>query len=105
MAISKETVLHVSRLARLDLAAGLSGAEAEDKIGSFAVQMAQIVEYMDILNQADTSGVAPLFSPVSLTAAPRQDIPLEAGFSREQILANAPEQEKGMFVVPRVLHV
>jgi aspartyl-tRNA(Asn)/glutamyl-tRNA(Gln) amidotransferase subunit C len=67
--------------------------------------MAQIVEYMDILNQADTAGVAPLFSPLSLTAAPRQDIPLEEAFSREQILANAPEQEKGMFAVPKVLNV
>ncbi|MDR2503552.1 MAG: Asp-tRNA(Asn)/Glu-tRNA(Gln) amidotransferase subunit GatC [Deltaproteobacteria bacterium] len=100
MSVSKATVLRAGRLARLSLD---EGAGLED----FAGQMAGIVEYMDILNQADTCGVEPMFSPMSRTAPPVQDEPATAGAGqpcpREDILRNAPEQADGLFVVPRIL--
>lgn len=102
MAVSKETVLHTSRLARLDLSAGYGGAEAEARIETFARQMDQIVAYMDILDEADTTGVEPMFSPMSRTAPPAEDV-AEALYSRDEVLAGAPEQEDGLFIVPRVL--
>lgn len=102
MAVSKERVLHTSSLARLDLACGADGAEAEARIELFARQMDQIVGYMDILAGADTEGVEPMFSPMTLAAPPAEDIP-EAVCSREEILANAPEHEEGFFIVPRIL--
>lgn len=95
MAVSKQTVLHVSKLARIDL-----GDEAQ--IDTFARQMDQIVEYMDILAEADTSGVEPMFSPMSLMGPLAEDI-AEDVYSRDEILAGAPEQEDGFFIVPRVL--
>lgn len=102
MAVSKATVLHTSNLARLDLGAGATGAEAEAGIEAFARQMDRIVEYMDILAEADTAGVEPLYSPMSRTAPPAADEP-RADYSREAVLANAPEREDGFFIVPRVL--
>ena len=100
MSVSKETVLRAGRLARLSLD---KGPELED----FAGQMAGIVEYMDILNQADTCGVEPMFSPMSRTAPPVPDESTTAGANqpcvREDILRNAPEQSGGLFVVPRIL--
>lgn len=102
MPVSKETVLHTSSLARLDLGSGASGPEAEARIGTFARQMNEIVGYMDILASADTTGVEPMFSPMSLMAPPRPDEPA-AIYTREEVLANAPEQEDGFFIVPRVL--
>ena len=102
MAVSKQTVLHVSNLARLNLSAGSEGAEAEARIEQFARQMDDIVEYMDILQQADTDGVEPMFSPMSLTSPLRPDEARQE-YTREQVLENAPEQENGFFVVPRVL--
>lgn len=102
MSVTRETVLHTSRLARLNIGAGLEGAEAEEKIKAFAAKMDTLVQYMDILNQADTSGVEPLFSPVKLTAPPRPDT-VKQDYKREDILQNAPEQENGCFVVPRVI--
>lgn len=95
MAVSKETVLHVSKLARLDL-----GSEAQ--IETFARQMNDIVGYMDMLAEADTTGVEPMFSPMSLMAPPAADEPA-AVYTRAEVLANAPEQEDGFFIVPRVL--
>jgi aspartyl-tRNA(Asn)/glutamyl-tRNA(Gln) amidotransferase subunit C len=96
MAVSKETVLHTLGLARLEAPADDNGLE------DLAGQLAAIVDYMDILNQAEVEGVEPLFSPVSRVAPPRED---EAGreYSRDEVLANAPEREEFFFVVPRVL--
>ncbi len=102
MAVTRETVIHTSRLARLDIAAGAKGGEAEAKLDEFAKQMDAIVGYMDILQQADTTGVEPMFSPMSLTGAPRADEE-KRDCTREEVLANAPDQEDGFYVVPRVL--
>lgn len=95
MAVSKQTVLHVARLARFDLG-------DDSNIDTFAGQMDQIVEYMNILDEADTTDVEPMFSPMSLMAPPSEDV-AEALYSRDEILAGAPEQEDGFFIVPRVL--
>ena len=104
MPISKETVLRASRLAKLDLAAGAQGAEAEAEIERFVAQMGIIVEYMDIMNQADTSGVEPMYSPMGRTAPPAPDTPDETSAPRRDLmLHNAPEQADGLFVVPRIL--
>lgn len=102
MSVSRETVLHTSLLARLDLARGSSGDEAESKISAFAREMDGIVEYMDILALADTEGVEPLFSPLQHTAPPRADEAISA-YSREEVLSNAPDADNGFFVVPQVL--
>lgn len=102
MSVSKERVLYTSRLARLNLTEGLEGAAAEAKLEEFALRMDEIVGYMDILQEADTAGVEPMFSPMCLTAPPREDeVKLE--FDRAEVMANAPEQSDGFFVVPRVL--
>lgn len=102
MSVSKKTVEHVSLLSRLDLRAGGEGAEAEKKLERFARQMDEIVGYMDILNRADTAGVEPMYSPLSLSAPPRADEPA-SDYTREEVLSNAPEAENGFFVVPRVI--
>lgn len=102
MAVDKKVVLHTSVLARLDLAQGTDGAEAEERIETFARQMEQIVGYMDILAEADTEGVEPMFSPMSLTAAPVEDEVLSV-CEQEDVLAGAPAREGGFFIVPRVL--
>lgn len=98
MPVNKETVLRVSKLARLSI----SGGEEDRKLDAFAAQMEQIVAYVDILETADTNGVEPLFSPMHLTAPPRSD-EVAQPFSREEVLQNAPEQADGFFLVPRVI--
>lgn len=102
MSVSKERVLYTSRLARLNLTEGLDGAAADAKLEEFARRMDEIVGYMDILQEADTTGIEPMFSPMSLTAPPRADVVVQE-YSREEIMAGAPEQTDGFFVVPRVL--
>ena len=94
MKITKEEVLYVAHLARLDL--------AEESIEKFAGQIDEILGYIEKLNQVDTEGIQPTSHAISLTNAFRDDEEKEP-IKRELALANAPEQEEGSFVVPKVV--
>ena len=94
MKITKEEVIHVAKLARLDVDEAL--------IDKFAKQIGMILEHVDALNQVDTEGVASTSHAISLTNAFRQDNERDL-FDKESALANAPETEDGSFVVPKVI--
>ena len=94
MKITKEEVIHVANLARLEVDEAL--------IDKFAKQIGMILEYIDSLNQADTKGVKPTSHAISLTNAFREDNELDI-FDRDSALANAPDKEDGSFVVPKVI--
>ena len=94
MKITREEVLYVADLARLDL--------DEAAIEAFAEQIANILEYVDMLNQVDTEGIKPTSHAISLTNVFREDEEKDH-LEREQVLANAPEKEDGSFIVPKVV--
>lgn len=94
MKITKEEVLYVARLARLDLDA--------DSIDKFAGQIDEILGYIEKLNQVDTEGIIPTSHAISLTNAFREDEQRQH-LDRDRALANAPESEEGSFVVPKVV--
>ena len=94
MNITKEGILHVANLARLDL--------DEAAIGRFSEQIATILAYVDKLNQVETAGIAPTSHAISLTNAFREDT-VRPHLEPEKALANAPEKEDGNFVVPKVI--
>jgi len=94
MKITKQEILHVAQLARLEI--------DEAAIEKFAAQIGDILAYVDQLKQVDTEGVPPTSHALSLTNAFREDtgmphLPLETS------LANAPRQEAGSFLVPKVV--
>lgn len=94
MAISKEQVEHVARLARLAL--------SEDELEPLARQIGSILDYIAALQHVDTRGVEPTFHAIALTNAFRPDTGHEH-LPREAALANAPETEEGLFAVPKVV--
>ena len=94
MKISPEEVAKVASLSRLDL--------AEDKLELFAGQLGDILDYMDKLGELDTDEVEPLYSPVKHTTVLRRD-EVRKDYKREEILANAPEQDGQFFIVPRIV--
>ena len=94
MKITKEEILHVADLARLDL-----DAEAID---AFAGQIGEILQYVDTLNEVDTQGIRPTSHAIFLTNAFRED-EQKQHLDREQALANAPEKDQGSFIVPKVI--
>ncbi len=94
MEISQETVRHVAKLARLSLS-----PEEEALLGQ---QLGQILGYVDQLNELDTTGLEPTSHSIPLKNVLRADEP-RPSLSREDLLANAPQTEDGMFRVPKIL--
>ncbi|MGE5256101.1 MAG: Asp-tRNA(Asn)/Glu-tRNA(Gln) amidotransferase subunit GatC [Hyphomicrobiales bacterium] len=94
MKITKQEVLHVADLARLDI--------DEASVEKFAGQIGDILDYVDQLKQVDTTGIRPTSHALALTNALRDDTETRH-LGRDVSLANAPEQEDGNFVVPKVI--
>ena len=95
--MQKESIAHLALLARL--------APDEAAQERFARQCGDILEYMDILNLVDTSGVEPMYSPFDAQAegqALRPDAATGCN-RREALLANAPHTDGTFFIVPRIV--
>jgi aspartyl-tRNA(Asn)/glutamyl-tRNA(Gln) amidotransferase subunit C len=94
MPISVEEVRHIANLARLKLS-----AEEEQR---YAEQLSAVLDYAARLNEVDTTQIPPTSSVLPFDAPLRDDKPRPSP-ARERMLANAPEQEEGMFRVPPIL--
>jgi aspartyl-tRNA(Asn)/glutamyl-tRNA(Gln) amidotransferase subunit C len=93
MALSTNEVAHVAQLARLHL----SDAELE----LMRSQLSNILDYIAMLQEVDVAGVEPTAQVTGLTSVMRPDV-VTGALSREQVLANAPDQVAGMFRVRAV---
>ncbi len=94
MKITKDEVLNVAALARLEL--------PDDVIDQFAGQITTILEYVNTLNQVDTQGIKPTSHATLRINAFREDIK-QTSLKQDTALANAPAQEEGCFIVPKIL--
>ncbi len=92
--ISDETIEYVGILAKLEL----SGEEKERA----KKDMGEMLDYIDKLNELDTSGVEPMSHVFPMENVFREDV-VENGDDRENMLRNAPEQRDGCYVVPRTV--
>ena len=91
MAITRDEVLHVARLARLAL--------TEEEIAKFQEQLSAILEAVGKVDELDLSGVEPTAHPLDLSNAWAADEP-RPSLSLDDALANAPDSEDGYFRVP-----
>lgn len=94
MAITREEVRHVAELARLEFS-----EEEEERLSE---EMSQILDYVDTLNELDTSGVRPMSHVLDITNVFRED-EIESRIDREQALEAAPEADENHFQVPQVV--
>ena len=92
--ISDETIEYVGILAKLEL----SGEEKEQA----KADMANMLDYIDRLNELDTTGVEPMSHVFPVHNVFREDV-VENGDDRENLLANAPEQGSGCYKVPKTV--
>jgi len=91
MAISRDEVLHVARLARLEL--------SEAEVERFAEQLSAILEAVGKVSELDLEGVEPTAHPLELANVWAEDEPRPC-LSVDEALANAPDREGGSFRVP-----
>jgi len=92
--VNKDTVKKIGRLARLHI--------PDNKQEQIACELNAILNWIEELNKVDTTGVEPLASVTGHALPQREDV-VSDGNKSEDVLANAPEQASGFFVVPKVV--
>ena len=94
MSIDKDTVKHISKLARISL--------EEKKIDSLSKDLSSIMKFIEKLKELNTDKTTPLTSIINASLKSRED-EVKDGKIRDQILKNSPEKNEEFFVVPKVL--
>jgi len=94
MSIDKDTVKHISKLARISL--------DEKKINNLAKDLSSIMKFIEKLNELNTDKTTPLTSIINASLKARED-EVKEGKIRDQILKNSPEKNEEFFVVPKVV--
>ena len=92
--IDDETIEYVSILAKLEL----SDEEKEQE----KIDMGRMLDYIDKLNELDTTGVEPMSHVFPVNNVFREDV-VTNGDDRDEILANAPAKKDGAFMVPKTV--
>jgi aspartyl-tRNA(Asn)/glutamyl-tRNA(Gln) amidotransferase subunit C len=91
MAITRDEVLHVARLARLDL--------SEEEIARLQEQLSAILEAVGKVAELDLSDVEPTAHPLAVVNVWRDDEP-RPSLPVDDALANAPDRSGDLFRVP-----
>ena len=94
MSIDKDTVKHISKLARISL--------DEKKIDNLSKDLSSIMKFIEKLNELNTDRTTPLTSIINASLKTRED-EVKDGKIRDQILKNSPEKNEEFFVVPKVI--
>jgi len=94
MKIDENEIIKVAKLARLEL----STAEKDE----FSKQLSGIIEYVEKINQLDTSAVEPADHVVELSNVFRKDV-VKKSFERHELEKNAPDFKDGYIVVPKII--
>jgi aspartyl-tRNA(Asn)/glutamyl-tRNA(Gln) amidotransferase subunit C len=92
--ITTQEILYVADLARLEL--------DDAAVEKFVEQIGTVLAYVDQLKSAKTEGVRPTSHAIARTNAFRED-ELGRHLDTAAALANAPEEEDGSFIVPKVI--
>jgi len=91
MAITREEVLHVARLARLEL--------TDDEVTRFQEQLSEILDAVSKVAELDLTDVPPTSHPLEIANAWAEDEPRKC-LSLDDVFANAPDRDDDYFRTP-----
>lgn len=94
MKISKEEVKHIAMLSRLEL--------DEKEIELYQDQLSRILEYVEKLNEIDTTQIEPTSHVIELSNVFREDV-VKKSMPRDEALKNAPQSTDKFFKVPKII--
>ncbi|WP_119307683.1 Asp-tRNA(Asn)/Glu-tRNA(Gln) amidotransferase subunit GatC [Cohaesibacter haloalkalitolerans] len=94
MSIDKDTVKRVARLARLSV--------TEEEAESLKGELNSILNWVEMLNEVDVDGVAPMTSVVTQEMKKRDDVVTDGNYAN-LVVSNAPASEENYFMVPKVI--
>jgi aspartyl-tRNA(Asn)/glutamyl-tRNA(Gln) amidotransferase subunit C len=94
MSLTLDEVRKIAHLARLNL--------SEGEIALYGPQLSRILDFIEQMNQVDTSKVEPLAHPLDLSQPLRTDTVSEPNL-RDKYQKIAPQVEAGLYLVPKVI--
>ena len=94
MSLDKATVRRIATLARIDV--------PEADLDALATELSGIMGWIEQLQTVDTSQVAPMTGGTDMKLPWRKDQVNDGGIP-DKVLANAPDAERGLFAVPKVV--
>ena len=94
MALDKEIVAHIAKLARLEI--------TESDLDVMSKELSEILSWIEQLEEVDIDGFEPMTSVVKMDLKVREDVVTD-GDQADDIVANAPEHNDHFFVVPKVI--
>ncbi|MBP3463700.1 MAG: Asp-tRNA(Asn)/Glu-tRNA(Gln) amidotransferase subunit GatC [Clostridia bacterium] len=95
MQISDEEVLHIAKLARLNL--------PENEIQNYKKNLEEILEFADTINKVDTANIGETIGINENYNVFRKDEIIQNS-NKDELLSNAPSQDEGMFRIPKVIN-
>ena len=95
MQVSKEEILHIARLANLNL--------KEGEVNTYMGHLEEILNFANIVNQAPIEGLEESIGVNQAYNVFRKDEIVEC-INRDELLQNAPDQQEGMFKIPKVIN-
>ena len=95
MQVSREEILRIAQLANLKI--------DDEEIEKYILNLQDILNYANIVNKVDVSGLNETIGANDNYNVFRKD-EIKEFKNRDVLLQNAPEQERGMFKIPKVLN-
>lgn len=95
MKVDTETLHKIAHLARLEV--------RPDEEAQLLSSLNSVLDWMEQLNEIDTTGVAPLMHMSDELADPLRDDRVDNQLARNQVLVNAPDHDEQFIRVPKVL--
>ncbi|HEX4598592.1 MAG TPA: Asp-tRNA(Asn)/Glu-tRNA(Gln) amidotransferase subunit GatC [Burkholderiaceae bacterium] len=94
MSLTLADIHRIAHLARIEI--------TDEQARATAAQLNDIFAMIERIGRVDTAGVEPMTHPLDGIQRLREDL-VEPPPEREELLRNAPEQQDGLFLVPRVI--
>lgn len=94
MSMDQDTVKKVARLARIEI--------SEEEQAQVAPKLSGILDWVEMLGEVDAENVEPLANVVNIPLKLREDVVSDGGI-QDKVLANAPDDTQGFYVVPKVV--
>jgi len=95
MSVDKSTVVRIAKLARIRV--------PEAELDGLADELNNILGWVEQLGEVDTDGVEPMTSATGEMGLRWREDAGTDGDCRDKVLANAPDERDGFFVVPKVI--
>ena len=93
--LSKEDILKLARLARLQLHG--------DEVAKYQKELTAILDYVKVLDSVDTTGIEPTYQVTGLTNVTREDVIVDYGITPKELLKNVPHIQGDYIRVKRMI--